>query len=88
MLTTVKARNRYPIAFAILGSGLYLQFTVHNLEPIYTILYTMAAGLFAWEIMLGVAVGVAIFAGFKFLASLPLGITIVVVGLLALFFGV
>lgn len=87
MLTTVKARNRYPIALFILASGLYLQTRIHNLEPIYTVLYLLAAGVFAWEILLGAGVALAIFAAFKTLAMLPPGLTIVVLALLALFFG-
>ena len=88
MLTTAKARNRYPIALAILGSGLYLQFHIPHFEIIYTISYLLAAGVFAWEILLGFCVGVAIFAAFKTLAMLPLGLTVVVLALLALFFGI
>lgn len=87
MLTTAKAINRYPIAFIILFIGLYLQLNVPHLEMIYTISYLLAAGIFAWEVLLGFAVMIAIFAAFKVLAMLPLGLTIVVLALLALFFG-
>lgn len=78
---------RYPIAILILAGGLYLQRLIPNLESFYTVLYVLLAGVFAWEVALGFLMFICIMLAFKLVGQLPIGVTLVLLFLAAMFFG-
>jgi len=79
---------RYPVAIAILAGGLYIERIVPGLQPFYKILYLLLAGVFAWEVALGIGMMIAILLAFKLLGQLPIGVTIILFFLAAMFFGI
>jgi len=79
---------RYPVAIVILAAGLYLERVFPGMQPFYKMLYLAVAGVFAWELALGIMMMIAILLVFKLLGQLPIGVTIVLVFLLAMFFGI
>lgn len=78
---------RYPVAIAILAGGVYLERLIPGIQPFYKIVYLALAGIFAWELALGVMVAIGILLVFKLLGQLPIGVTIVILFLAMMFFG-
>lgn len=87
MFTTARPQLRYPIAIALLALGTYAQHTLLHLKSIYVVLYLLMVGMFAWEVLLGFMVMVAIFVVFKIVFMLPLGVAIALIVLAILFGG-
>lgn len=78
---------RYPIAAAVAAAGGYMFLHSPPFDMTYALVYAMIAAVYAWELSAGVMIMLAIFGIFKFLATLPLAVALVIVIIACAFIG-
>ncbi len=78
---------RYPIAIALAMASAYMFAHSPPFEMSYALAYAMVAAVYAWEFSAGLFLMAMIFGIFKFLASLPFLVAIVVVIVVCAFVG-
>lgn len=87
LFVTSKPAIRYSIATALAAAGGYMFLHSPPFDMTYALVYAMIAGVYAWELSAGLFVMLAIFAIFKFLATLPLAVALLVVIVACAFIG-
>ncbi len=78
---------RYPIALALASAGGYMFIHSPPFDMTYALVYAMIAAVYAWELSAGLVMMLAIIGIFKFLATLPLAVALVVVIVACAFIG-
>lgn len=88
LFVTSQPAVRYSIALVLVSIAAGMMMFIPNFDMAYAAAYLLAAGVYSWEISIGLAVMAAIFGVFKLLALLPFGLAIVVVAVALLYAGV
>lgn len=78
---------RYPIALALAAAGGYMFLHSPPFDMGYALVYAMIAAVYAWELSAGIMIMLAIIGIFKFLATLPLAVALVLVIVACAFIG-
>lgn len=79
LFLTSRPAIRYPIAIVLAGTAAYIFAHSPPLDMTYALVYLMVAAVYAWEVSAGLFLMLAIFGIFKFLATMPLAVALVVV---------
>lgn len=87
LFVTSKPMIRYPIACALACASGYMFAHSPPFDMTYALAYLMLAAVYAWEVSAGLFLMLAIFGIFKFLATLPFALALVVVIIACAFIG-
>lgn len=87
LFVTSQPAIRYPIAVAMAFVAGYMFTHSPPFDMTYALAYLMVAAVYAWEVSAGLFLMLAIFGIFKFLATLPLALALVIVIVACAFIG-